>query len=358
MVPAINEPKVELGRAPPKRRSSSFNARRGCGTLAALNAPQGGQRQAVEVIMTQLHAGKFDQNTYKVSGGLHGVGVSVVNALSSWLKLTIWRDGKEHFMEFRHGDAVAPLAETGPVLDRRGTEVTFLPSPDTFSMTEFDWATLEHRLRELSALNSGVRITLADRRHAEEKEIHYQGGVEAFVRYLDRNKTGIIPSPIMVKDVRDGIEVECALWWNDGFHETMLCFTNNVPQRDGGTHQAGFRSALTRQVTACAEQGGGAGKENVALIGDDCRKGLTAVLSVKVPNPKFAGATKDKLASSKVRPVVEGVQGAGDLVRRAPRRGPDHRCQGGPSRHGPRRRPQGARDEAQVASLRSQSRRR
>jgi DNA gyrase subunit B len=265
---------------------------------------------AAEVIMTQLHAGgKFNQDSYKVSGGLHGVGVSVVNALSSRLDLTIWRDGKEHFMRFSDGDADAPLKVVNKHADKRGTRVQFWPSSEVFTKTEFDLATLEHRLRELAFLNSGVKITLSDLRGPEPKveEMIYEGGVEAFVRYLDRNKQSLIPAPIMIRGEREKVTVEAALSWNDSYHESILCFTNNIPQRDRGTHFTGFAAALTREVIRYAENVGLGKKEKVELSGEDCREGLTAVLSIKVPDPKFSSQTKDKLVSSEVRPVVETI---------------------------------------------------
>ena len=276
---------------------------------------------AAEVIMTQLHAGgKFDQNSYKVSGGLHGVGVSVVNALSDWLELKVHRHGKAHQMRFERGDAVSSLTVTGDSPIREvdtpkageyltGTEVTFYPSTDTFAFIEFDRKTLEHRLRELAFLNSGVTIYFRDLRGADpwEEKLHYEGGIEAFVRHLDKAKTPLLKAPIVIRGRKDKVEIDLALWWNDSYHEHMLCFTNNIPQRDGGTHLSAFRGALTRIITGYAESSGITKREKVNVGGEDAREGLTCVLSVKVPDPKFSSQTKDKLVSSEVRPAVEGL---------------------------------------------------
>ncbi|MFK7968297.1 MAG: DNA topoisomerase (ATP-hydrolyzing) subunit B [Rickettsiaceae bacterium] len=266
---------------------------------------------AAEVIMTQLHAGgKFDQNSYKVSGGLHGVGISVVNALSDWLELRIWRNQKEYFIKFKDGDSESPLAIIAEGNGKKGTEVTFMPSVNIFTNIEFNFATLEHRLRELAFLNSGVRIVLIDDRYDEQKkmEFYFTGGVEAYVKYVDRTKNSLhTPISLVAQNEEKGISFECAMQWNDSYHENILCFTNNIRQRDGGTHLIAFKAALTRMVNSYLERSGIGKKTKINFTGDDAREGLSCILSIKVPDPKFSSQTKDKLVSSEVRPVVENA---------------------------------------------------
>ena len=322
---------------------------------------------AAEVIMTKLHAGgKFDQNTYKVSGGLHGVGVSVVNALSEWLELRIRRDGKEYAMRFAGGEPEAPLRVTGETAERSGTRVTFLPSSQIFSQIEFNFDELEHRLRELAFLNAGLHITLRDERAAEPRvtEFYYEGGIEAFVGYLDRAKQSLVGDAIMIQDRRGDIIVDAALQWNDSYHETVLCFTNNIRQSDGGSHLAGLRAALTRAVNGYATRSGIAKREKVSITGDDAREGLTCILSVKVPDPKFSSQTKEKLVSSEVRPVVEGVvsEGLGQWLEEHPTEA-KFRCRqggrgGGGARGGPPRpRPHAPQERARGHEPTGQARR-
>ena len=267
---------------------------------------------AAEVIMTELHSGgKFDNNSYKVSGGLHGVGVSVVNALSTWLRLRIWREGHEHIAEFANGNVTKHLMVVGDAPGKHGTEVTFLPSPETFTQTEFNFETLERAIREKAFLNSGVYLKLIDNRGAEPREVdfHYEGGLKAFVTHINKSKAPLHEEVISISGEANDITVDCAMQWTNAYNESMLCFTNNIPQKDGGTHLAGFRGALTRTINNYVQENGLLKKEKVVLSGDDMREGLSCVLSVKVPDPKFSSQTKDKLVSSEVRPVVESVVG-------------------------------------------------